>query len=44
MEMLEAYYESTMKSNTNLKISEMTTATYLLKLKDPNLISRRKKP
>ena len=41
MEMLEAYYEGTMKSNTNIKIFEMTTATYLLKLKDADLISRK---
>ena len=41
MEMLETYYERNMKSNTKLKISEMTTVTYLWKLKDDDLISRK---
>ena len=41
MEMLGTYYERNMKSNEKLKISEMTTATYLLKLKDDDLISRK---
>jgi len=39
MGMLENYYESNMKSNATLEISEITTATYLLKLKDDDLIS-----
>ena len=41
MEMLETYYERNIKSNTKLKISEMTTTTYILKLKDTNLMSRK---
>ena len=41
MGMIEAYYESNMKSNTKIKISKMTSGTYLLKLKDADLISRK---
>jgi len=41
MEMLETYFESNIKSNEKLKISEMTTVTYLLKLNEDDLISKR---
>jgi len=40
MEMLETYYRSNMKSNTKLNILDMTTSTYLWKLKEDSLISK----
>jgi len=41
MQMLAAYCENIMKSNTTLNISEMTTATYLWKLKYDNLVGKK---